>query len=220
MRVYTHYRQISETNSEGFRFRTLLQFGSSWNIVGSVVMKNPGSANFKSPDQIKDEDLLCQLRKFDDNEEVAPWYEFNADSTMRCVASLFTEYFQKNHSRPLEGVVQIFNLFYIKDANLYTGLEKLQKNGNLDIVDFDIQHLIAPIYLGFSNLGRSPKLRENAERFFNEARRKGMRNIDADFSKNRFTHPLYLMGYGKNKESSKIERFKFYQNTITPSIEN
>lgn len=44
MNVYTHYRTI--TPSIGFRWRTLLQFGDGWNIIGSVVMKNPGSAYF------------------------------------------------------------------------------------------------------------------------------------------------------------------------------
>ena len=89
MRVFTHYREISGENSDGFRFRTLLQFGSSWDIVGSVVMKNPGSANFKSPEPIKDEEQLSPLMKF------------KADNTMRCIASMFTECFQRNTSRPL-----------------------------------------------------------------------------------------------------------------------
>ncbi len=126
MRVFTHYREISGENSDGFRFRTLLQFGSSWDIVGSVVMKNPGSANFKSPEPIKDEELLSPLMKFDDGQNDDSWYEFKADNTMRCIASMFTECFQWNTSRPLEGVVQIFNLFYIKDVNLHAGLDKLQ----------------------------------------------------------------------------------------------
>lgn len=89
-------------------------------------MKNPGSANFKSPEPIKDEELLSPLMKFDDGQNDDSWYEFKADNTMRCTASMFTECFQWNTSRPLEGVVQIFNLFYIKDVNLHAGLDKLQ----------------------------------------------------------------------------------------------
>ena len=46
MNVYTHYRTIAP--SIGFRWRTLLQFGDGWNVIGSVVMKNPGSAYFAS----------------------------------------------------------------------------------------------------------------------------------------------------------------------------
>lgn len=42
MKVFTHYTKITE--QEEFRWRTLLQFGESWDIIGSVVMKNPGSA--------------------------------------------------------------------------------------------------------------------------------------------------------------------------------
>ena len=44
-----------------------------------------------------------------------------------------------------------------------------------------------------------------------------MRNKDADFFKNKFPHPLYLMLYGKNREDIKMERLKFYQNTLTPT---
>lgn len=40
MKVYTHYYKIDD--NEGLRWPTLLQFGKSWDIIGSVVMKNPG----------------------------------------------------------------------------------------------------------------------------------------------------------------------------------
>ena len=43
MKVFAHYHK-SETTGKDYRWRTLLQFGTSWDIIGSVVMKNPGSA--------------------------------------------------------------------------------------------------------------------------------------------------------------------------------
>lgn len=43
MKVFAHYYQ-SETTGNDYRWRTILQFGTSWDIIGSVVMKNPGSA--------------------------------------------------------------------------------------------------------------------------------------------------------------------------------
>ena len=42
MKVYTHFIKIDE--NDGYRWRTLLQFGNSWDCIGSVVMKNPGSS--------------------------------------------------------------------------------------------------------------------------------------------------------------------------------
>ena len=49
MKVFTHYTKLGST-SDGIRWRTILKFGNSWEIKGSVVMKNPGAANFKRPD--------------------------------------------------------------------------------------------------------------------------------------------------------------------------
>lgn len=49
MKVFTHYTKIGST-SDGIRWRTILKFGNSWEVKGSVVMKNPGAANFKRPD--------------------------------------------------------------------------------------------------------------------------------------------------------------------------
>ena len=52
MKVYTHYNKIANTDM-GYRWRTLLQFGNSWDVIGSIVMMNPGGANFKYP-QVSD----------------------------------------------------------------------------------------------------------------------------------------------------------------------
>ena len=49
MKVYTHFYLMDENTAIGFRWRTLLQYGNSWEVIGSVVMKNPGGAKFKSP---------------------------------------------------------------------------------------------------------------------------------------------------------------------------
>ena len=43
MKVFAHYYDSDETGNN-YRWRTLLHFGTSWDIIGSVVMKNPGSA--------------------------------------------------------------------------------------------------------------------------------------------------------------------------------
>ena len=44
MKVYTHFYLMDENTAIGFRWRTLLQYGNSWEVIGSVVMKNPGGA--------------------------------------------------------------------------------------------------------------------------------------------------------------------------------
>lgn len=50
MKVYTHFIKIDE--NDGYRWRTLLQFGNSWDCIGSVVMKNPGSSKMVDSEPI------------------------------------------------------------------------------------------------------------------------------------------------------------------------
>ncbi len=54
---------IDKFINNGFRWRTLLQYGNSWEVIGSVVMKNPGGANFRHPSHqaIDDAETLRQL---------------------------------------------------------------------------------------------------------------------------------------------------------------
>lgn len=63
MKVYTHFFKINET--EGFRWRTLLHFGHSWDCIGSIVMK----------------EVLEGLSRYRFKE--LNWYEFSIDPTMR-----------------------------------------------------------------------------------------------------------------------------------------
>ncbi|MBO5824912.1 MAG: hypothetical protein J6Q93_08170, partial [Prevotella sp.] len=84
MKVYAHFR---EKDGVMYRWRTLLQFGNSWQVIGSVVMKNPGSAYPLTPNQpVSDMFILPELQAIDDSE---PWYEFKPDITMSCITRLF-----------------------------------------------------------------------------------------------------------------------------------
>ncbi len=218
MKVFTHYTTLT-TETEGVRWRTLLQFGNSWEIKGSVVMKNPGAANFKSLDRsaITTPETLEQLKAFDDGEIKAEWYEFNPDQTMNCIETLFAEYYAAKGQK-LEGIIQIFNLFYLREADLGKALDKAQKLGLADVVDYDIEHLKAPVYLGFAGLAWHKDYGKVAEKFFNAAKKLGMAYLKDDFHENTYTHPLYLMRYGKNKPGCLHTRCQFCQNTSTPII--
>lgn len=101
MKVYTHYTKLTE--KEGFRWRTLLQFGNSWNIIGTVVMKNPGSAAASC--MVTDRAVLQALRTFDESMTEETWYEFTPDQTMYCIRDLFREYQLKNAHTDLNGVI-------------------------------------------------------------------------------------------------------------------
>lgn len=215
MRVYTHYTKITE--KEGFRWRTLLQFGDSWNIIGTVVMKNPGSASVSCP--VTDTEVLQALRIFDEHTAEEIWYEFKPDQTMYCIRDLFHEYYSMNKHIELNGIIQIFNLFYIREVNLECALQKTAQFGSKDLTDYDVAHLIPPIYLGFSNLSKHETYQITAQRFFEEALAQGMMCYYKDFLENRFYHPLYLMRHTRNRKHGLKARLQFIQNTLEPKIE-
>lgn len=130
MKVYTHFYPMYENTAIGFRWRTLLQYGNSWEIIGSVVMKNPGGAKFKSPTHqaIDDAETLKQLQHFDESKD--KWYEFGSDATIDCVGDLFAFYYDLPRRENLNGVIQIFNLFYIKEADLSKALVHSETTNN------------------------------------------------------------------------------------------
>lgn len=220
MKVYTHYYKLND--NEGLRWRTLLQFGKSFDIIGSVVMKNPGSSKPKSSKEIKDDRHLSYLSKFDDTKD--PWYEFTADDTMRKVAVLFASYYGFNNVNKLNGVIQIFNLFYIMDPNEQRAEQKM-KNAGLpanfhtpqDLLDYDIEKLQAPVYLGFGDLAFTDRFRDSAIRYFKSVTDGGMRPtyLNEKFEENSFYHPQYLCGNGYNNNTSIYIRGKFKTHPLT-----
>lgn len=224
MRVFTHYTQINQTNI-GYRWRTILQFGTSWNIIGSIVMKNPGGANFKYKDHHAetDEEVLSHLRKFDSEQsENEKWYEFNSDNTLNLVHKLFSERSNANNLGELNGVIQVFNLFYLKSPNLNEGLALNDKLNLYEINDRifvdDIQSLTAPLYLGYGSLSQNPLFKEKAKCFFDKAIHElGVNYLNPNFDNNKFYHPQWLMGRGKNHPNSQYLFNAFCQDTQTPT---
>lgn len=129
IKVYTHYLCKNEIE---YRWRTIIQIGNSWEVRGTIFMKNPGSSKFVEPNKcpIEDSGLLEELRKFDDGRTSlsCEWYEFSVDRTMICVINLFKAYYEA-HGEQLNGVIQIFNLFNIRDVNLWNAIDKCKDDG-------------------------------------------------------------------------------------------
>lgn len=203
MKVYAHYlgsqnNNIWNCSKDGFqyRWRTLLQFGDSWEIIGSVFMKNPGSAAPLGK-QLSDE-ILAHLYQFDCNSK--KWFEFTADNTMYCIERLFQT---KHNETSLNGVIQIFNLMNIRSADLSKALS-MSKESTEEVfctIEDDVNNIpstCTPVYLGWGNLGKSGRFYENASIVF-EKIVDSNKYLDKDFHNNPFYHPQYLMGYGKNK---------------------
>ena len=211
MKVYAHFL---ESDKDGFqyRWRTLLQFGDSWEVIGSVVMKNPGSA--KPTNATITEEEQKYLSTFDNS--AFPWYIFTSDNTMRMIEKLFIA---KADGKVLNGVIQIFNLFNIRDADLGKALDK-NKNAVetvLSTLDDDLENIKkhpSPIYIGWGGLGCQKPFHESAKQYFDFIRNEmGQHYLFEKFSDNRFYHPQYLMGRGKNRFNSQWLLTAFCINT-------
>lgn len=213
MKVYTHY--LCENDIE-YRWRTILQIGDSWEVRGTIFMKNPGSSKKNKP--IKDQCLLEKLSKFDN--KISPsskWYEFSVDNTMSCVKELFEEYY---HEQPItmDGVIQIFNLFNIRDAKVGKAIDK----SNGDVIeelayttDVDIKQIVPPVYIGWGDLWNNPKHCENAKKIFSAVYNIAPYLCD-DIHDNKFYHPQYLLYYGRNRKDCIIELNRFIQGNYYP----
>ena len=220
MKVYTHYFRDSATGIE-CRWRTILQLGDSWNSIGCVYMKNPGSSIYQetdddgSPVAITHASTLSHLRAFTHETDNDLWYEFRADSTMYAIEALFKEY-AAYHRQPAEGIIQVFNLFNVRDADLRKAQDKLidSLHEKTFTIDEDVQCLKGPVYIGWGNLWKDKLHRPNAEKVL--AACKTLCNyIDTDhIGKNIYYHPQYLMLYGKNKENVIKHKQYFFENRI------
>ena len=218
MKVYSHYYKLE--NEEGLRWRTLLQFGESWEVIGSVVMKNPGSAVPKYP--VSEQAVAEKLSAFDNSKDT--WYEFTDDDTMRKVSVLFASYYGMDYVSQLSGVVQIFNLFYIMDPDEQQAEIKLKHAGlptgfhdNDDLLNYDLEHLIAPVYLGFGDLAFKDSFRDSARKYFDRLFKAGFpaRYLKENYEENTFYHPQYLCGHGSSKPQSIFIRRHFREKPIS-----
>lgn len=217
MKVYAHYECLDNIE---YRWRTLLQFGSSWSVLGSVVMKNPGSSK-KLENEIDDATLMY-LNHFSNEYK---WYAFSVDNTMSCIEKLFTTYYSQITGCPLHlnGVIQVFNLMNVRDPNVESAYVK-QKQATFPFsitTETDIKQLIAPVYIGWGALGLDKGFRDNAERIYKIVKEKLNGNyLQNDFVSNYFYHPMYLMGQGCNQPRSQYLINSFCQNTVSPACDS
>ena len=177
MKVFAHYYQSEETGNN-YRWRTILQFGTSWDIIGSVVMKNPGSA--EPNNSVYEPSTLEQLKRFSESEYdwySLVWYSFSSDDTLQKVEKLFCAYYKTS---TLNGVIQVFNLMNVRDPNLEQALIKDNKVTYpfSKMVESDIKSLVAPVYLGWGDLWTKEPFREDAEKIFRIVQEQMNGNLD------------------------------------------
>ena len=203
MKVYAEFIE-----DDGFQFRTkaLLQFGDSWDLIGSIVMKNPGGAK---PGEIITKENSEKLNQFYNKEiEQKNWSFTNADNTMNNISAIFNGNYI-GYNRELNGIIQIFNLSNICDTNV----DNAHKNGNLTKSKFllpNINETIEqfkdrPVYLGFGDFYTNKKsnhfnvLKNSAQKLFEFVKNSKNDYLEDDYlidelyyHKNSFYHPQYL----------------------------
>ncbi len=193
MNVFAEYL---EENKLSFRRNTILQFGESWNLIGNIVLANPGSAEPQRKINTEEElELNSFNNKFRNGDYFNKnrWFKFGADSTMRFVEKIFNgEYVNKNIE--LNGVIQLFNTFNIKNQNLEEAINQIGvESETLFSVGIEKYFHDKPTYFGFSNeVLDNNVLREVAEKIFNKSSDKIKSMYNNDFSKNSFYHPMYI----------------------------
>lgn len=201
MKVYGEYYEKS--NGEYYRRKTLLQFGDKINLIGSAVLINPGSSN---PIGNAQDNLIKSFYLKNHNVQsinINVWKRFAADPTMLQLAKLFNGWYLGDE-KPLNGVIQLFNCFYIKEQDLDKAIAKYKMN---DEMVFNESHLFndKPVYFGWGNTGKFGEIKNIATDIFKNYDINKTPIYDKVFENNCFYHPGYLnRSYKKNAKSIEI----------------
>lgn len=213
MKVYAQYFELEGIS---YRLNTILQFGDSWELLGNVVLANPGSAEpIKEIDDSKIQQLQNFYKNFENrNFDTINWYEFSDDATMQRIEKIFNGwYINPDEIIKLNGVIQLFNTFNVKNQNLTESIEKLPPDNDI-LFSLGIEKYFndKPTYFGFSNdVLYDDRLRPIAENIFNNSSSIVKTVYNKEFDKNSFYHPTFI------NRSYKRDFFqKYMENILKP----
>jgi hypothetical protein len=213
MKVYAEY---FEENGLSFRTNTILQFGDSWDLIGNIVLANPGSAtpiNKINENEVNKLDTFYKKFRNSDNFKLSNWHKFSSDQTMQRIEKLFNGGYLKKDKK-LNGVIQLFNTFNIRNQNLEEAV-KYSDNKSKQMFSIGIEKYFneKPTYFGFSKaVLENNILRPVAENIFNNSTPKIKSLYKETFEENSFYHPTYI------NRAINQEHFQWYKNDILESI--
>jgi hypothetical protein len=214
--VMKAFAEYFEENGIYYRKNTLLQFGDSWDLIGNVVLANPGSAE---PVQKPDRFELGNIESFFSNyRNKFPfvnehWFEFKTDPTMLFIEKIFNGFYIGEHCE-LNGVIQLFNTFNLKDQNLENALSSVDVKSEHTFSN-GIESLFhnRPTYFGFSNaVLNHGELSKVAQSIFENSSDTVKQIYNSDFRQNKFYHPMYI------NRSYKQKHFQNYKDTVLSKI--
>ncbi|WP_100629759.1 hypothetical protein [Algoriphagus formosus] len=192
MNVYAEYHLEGDHE---FRKITLLQFGESWDLIGSAVLKNPGSAK---PEGMVSYEEFNQIKSFLSPYQIhqKDWQRFRPDTTMRFLEKIFSGAYLGSEKK-LDGVIQLFNLTYLKEPKL--DIAHLKAN-EIDsqflfpkVDELVLQFKNKPVYLGWFDTWKKVQGAEPiAKGIFEVLKNKSGNYLSPIFEENRFYHPIYI----------------------------
>lgn len=213
MKVYAQYFELDGIS---YRLNTILQFGDSWELLGNVVLANPGSAEpIKEIDATKINQLQSFYKNFENrNFDGKNWYEFNDDATMQRIEKVFNGwYVNSSDTIELNGVIQLFNTFNVKNQNLTESIEKLPPDNDI-LFSLGIEKYFndKPTYFGFSNdVLYDDRLRLISENIFNNSSSIVKTVYNKEFDKNSFYHPTFI-----NRSYKRDFFYNYKENVLKP----
>lgn len=217
MNVYAEY--FSE-NGIDYRKTTIIQIGDSWELLGSAILKNPGSA-IPLDDEI-DNETFEKISGICHNSNHKHWKKFIGDRTMNCLVKIFNGSFVGD-TKEISGVILLFNLHYIREADINRAriLFDSSNSGNTFPNIEEIKNLIKdkPVYIGWKDEVKklkTEKIKDFAKNIFDYLILEDSCYLERNYNSNKFYHPLGIGFVNKDllKTSPVFESLKRFQKQL------
>jgi hypothetical protein len=173
---------------QNLRTGTMVVVNDNENVVGNVIMKNPGSAKPLEDFSLRDDNRLM----------------FSVDATMHAIVDLFG-------IKEKGGCVKIYNLSDERNPDYNKAKQSLTAS-DFDVIN-EIKESNVPTYIGWGDMWKDKRFNEKAKSIF-EVVKTQTKGYESSIENNAFFHPLYLMRYGLNKPECKEVLNRFRNNFI------
>ncbi|SKB91308.1 hypothetical protein SAMN05660477_01797 [Soonwooa buanensis] len=190
-----------------YRQKTLLKFGESSQLIGSIVLMNPGSA--KPTNKLINNDFVADFYESTHQyklENPSEWHRFSVDQTMLRIERIFNGWYL-GLEKQLDGVIQLFNCYYFRDPNLENAIKNFRNSDNCSQFVFNEINFFSekPVYFGWGNEGKNGAFKCVAERIFANYDKSLTPIYNDNFDDNCFYHPSYInRSYKRNLASQDI----------------
>lgn len=198
------YAQFIEKDGITYRLNTLLQWGDSWDHIGNIVLANPESSHsIEKISDASDGKLSNFFKQFDERAyHRSDWVECSIDPTMLRIEKLFNGFYVDSKTViELNGVIQLFNSFTIKNQNLEEAIASLPLDNEL-LYPIGIEKYFnnKPTYFGFSNaVLANDRLNPIVKSLFEKSSNDIKALYKKEFDDNAFYHPTYVNRAYKQK---------------------